>query len=316
MGFGGALIWTGIARNLKSKYPDKKVVFSYRYRGSLTDYIFRRPRQEPTNPDHIIYKHNEDIECVSDHITWILKKWLYRQDNIIIVDMENPVYFYYEKDTAERIFYKTGRHAIQIACDVHNIPNAKLQPKIKLSEKENERANRLLKSHNLLPNQYICIEPHAKKEFTPNKAWFWENWQDLVNHINQYISDNHIFCKLVQIGVETDRVLNGVVDLTGKSTFRQTAHILKNAITLLSYMGGLVHLSKAVGKKNIVIISAWEPLELASYPDDINLYTDIDCKNCGLKIPCPINRKCMAAITVQQVYEVVKSVLKAFINNK
>jgi len=48
---------------------------------------------------------------------------------------------------------------------------------------------------------------------------------------------------------------------------------------------------------------------LASYPSDINFYTDIDCKNCGLKIPCPINRKCMSAITVEQVFDAVKSVL-------
>ena len=316
MGFGGALIWTGIARNLKSKYPDKRVIFYYRYRGSLKDYILKPFRTEPSHPEHVIYKYNEDIECVCDHLTWLLKKWFYRQGISIIVDLDNPAYFYYERDRAERIFYKTGRHAIQIGCDVHNIPNAKLQPKIKLSDREKERANRLLKSHGLFSNQYICIEPHAKKEFTPNKAWFWKNWQELVNHINRYVRDNHISCNLVQIGVKTDRVLKGVVDLTGKTSFRETAHILKNAITFLSYMGGLTHLSKAVGKKNIVIISAWEPLELASYPDDINLYTDIDCKNCGLKIPCPINRKCMAAITVQQVYEVVKSVLKAFINNK
>jgi ADP-heptose:LPS heptosyltransferase len=230
--------------------------------------------------------------------------------------MDNPDYLYHKDDTGEKIFYKTGKHAIQIACDVHNISNARLQPKIWLSRKEIASANHLLKANGLLKNQYICTEPHAKKGFTPNKAWFWENWQRLVNLTNQYIHDNHIPCKLVQIGVSTNKVLDGVVDLTGKTTFRETAQILKNSITFISYIGGLTHLSKAVGKKNIVLVSAWEPLELASYPGDVNFYTDIECKNCGLKIPCPINRKCMSAITVEQVYEAVKSMLKAFINTK
>jgi len=27
MGFGGALIWTGIAYNLKKKYPEKEIIF-------------------------------------------------------------------------------------------------------------------------------------------------------------------------------------------------------------------------------------------------------------------------------------------------
>lgn len=309
MGFGGALIWTGLAYNLKRQWPDKKAVFLYER--SLHDCIFRKP-----HPDHIVYQNNKDIDCIFDHIVWRFKKWQFNLNDVIIVDMTNPAYLYYEKDTAERIFYKTGKHAIQIACDVYNIPNAELQPRIELSEKEINNANRLLESSGLLPKQYICIEPHAKKDFTPNKAWFWENWQDLVDLINRYIRDNNLTCKLVQIGLPTDKVLDGVIDLTGKAAFRETAQILKKAITFIGYIGGLTHLSKAVGKRNIVLVSAWEPLELASYPDDINFYTDIECKNCGLKIPCPINRKCMSAITVEQVYEAVKSMLKEFINTK
>ncbi len=309
MGLGGALIWTGLAHNLKSKYQDKKIIFFYRYRGSLVNYILGCCRRKLTNPDHIIYKHNKDIKCVSDHMAWRFRKWFFRPDNIIIVDMDNSDYFYYENDTEEKIIYKTGKHAIQIACDVHNISRARLQPKIWLSKKEIAAANHLLEANGLLTNQYICVEPHAKKEFTPNKAWFWENWQCLIDLINRYIQDNNLTCKLVQIGLPTNKVLNGVVDLTGKTTFRETAQILKNSITFIGYVGGLTHLSKAVGKKNIVLVSAWEPLELATYPDDINFYTDIDCKNCGLKIPCPINRKCMQQITVEQVFEAVKSVL-------
>ena len=309
MGLGGALIWTGLACNLKNKWPDKKVIFLYGK--SLRNFIFRKP-----HPDHAAYQNNSDIDYIFDHIAWRFKKGKFNPQDTTIVDMANPAYFYYEKDTTERIFYKTGRHAIQIACDVHNIPNAKLQPRIEPSEKEIGRANRLLKGHGLLPNRYICIEPHAKKEFTPNKAWFWENWQRLMDLINRYIHDNNLTCKLVQIGLPTDKVLDGVIDLTGETSFRETAQILKKSITFIGYIGGLLHLSKAVGKKNIVLVSAWEPLELASYPDDVNFYTDIECKNCGLKIPCPINRKCMSAITVEQVYEAVKSMLKAFINTK
>jgi ADP-heptose:LPS heptosyltransferase len=304
VGFGGALIWTGLAYNLKQKWPEKQIVFLYDR--SLRDFILRRP-----HPDHSVYRYNKDIDCICDRITWRFKKNRFSNDDIIIVDMSNPAYFYYEKDTKERIFYKTGRHAIQIACDVHNIPNAELHPRIELSDKEITSANRLLESYGLLSNQYICIEPHAKKEFTPNKAWFWENWQRLIDFINRYIHDNNLACKLVQIGLPTDKVLNGAVDLAGKTTFRETAQILKMAITFIGYIGGLTHLSKAVGKRSIVLVSAWEPFELASYPDDINFYTDIDCKNCGLKTPCPINRKCMRQITVEQVFETLKSVLES-----
>jgi ADP-heptose:LPS heptosyltransferase len=303
MGYGGALIWTGLAHNLKNKYPDKNIVFLYRR--SLRNFIFRNHL-----PDHVIYKNNEDISYVVDNITWHFKKWFFSPEEVIVVDMGNPECVYYEKDTENQIFYKTGRHAIQIACDVYNISDAELRPKICLTKEEIDNANRLLRSHGLSKNRYICLEPHAKKEFTPNKAWFWENWQRLVELTNQYIHGNHFACRLVQVGTATDKVLDGVVDLTGKSSFRETGEILRNSITFIGYIGGLTHLSKAVGKRSIVLVSAWEPLELASYPDDINFYTDIDCKNCGLKIPCPINRKCMGEITVEQVFEAVKTTLE------
>lgn len=309
MGFGGALIWTGLAYNLKRKWPDKKVVFLYEK--SLRERLLGKP-----HPDHVVYRNNKGIDYIFEHIVWRFKKRKFNLQDVIVVDMANPAYSYYEKDTTERIFYKTGGHAIQIACDVHSIPNAELQPIIELSGEEINSANRLLENYGLLPGRYICIEPHAKKKFTPNKAWFWENWQRLIDLTNRYIQENNLTCKLVQIGLPADRVLNGVVDLTGKTTFRETAQILKSSITFIGYVGGLSHLSRAVGKKNIVLVSAWEPLELASYPDDINFYTDIDCKNCGLKIPCPINRKCMSAITVEQVYEAVRSMIREFINTK
>lgn len=300
MGLGGALIWTGLAYNLKNKWPDKKVIFLYER--SLRNFALRKHQ-----PDHVVYQNNEDIDRIFDHITWRFKRRKFNPHDVIIVDTANPAYFYYEKDTKEKIFYKTGGHAIQVACNVHNISNATLQPRIKLSKKEIDKANRLLNSYSLSANQYICVEPHAKKGFTPNKTWFWENWQHLVKLTNRYIRDNHLDYRLVQIGVATDKVLDEVVNLTGKSNFRETGEILKNSITFIGYIGGLVHLSKAVGKKSIVLVSAWEPFELASYPDDINFYTDIDCKNCGLKIPCPINRKCMQQITVEQVFKAVKS---------
>ncbi len=307
MGYGGALIWTGLARNLKNKYPAKKIVFVYEK--SLRDFIFRKHY-----PDHIVYKNNKDINCIVDDITWRLKKWAFTSDNVIVVDMRNPACRYHEKDTENRIFYKTGRHAIQIACDVYDIPDAKLQPQICLTDEEIDNANSLLRTHGLSKNQYICIEPHAKEAFTPNKSWFWENWQSLVEIINRYIADNNFSCKVVQVGATTEKVLDGVVDLTGKTTFREAGGILSKALLLISCEGGLAHLARAVKKRNIVLMSSLAPRELFSYPSNVNFYTNIECKNCGLKVPCPINRKCMKAITPEQVFEALKSSLKELLD--
>jgi len=302
MGYGGALIWTGLARNLKIHYPEKKIIFLYKK--PIRNLLFYKPHS-----DHIIYKNNSDISLIIDKVSWLFIKHKFNKNEIILVDMDKPSYLYWEKDTKEKIYYKTGAHAIQIACNVHGITNAILQPKIVLTSEEENKVNKLLKTYGLEENKYICIEPHAKISFSPNKAWFWDHWEALVCRINKLIFDRSLDFKIVQIGLKTDKILKGVIDLTGSTSFRETSRIISYSRTFIGCEGGLVHLSQAVCKNSIVLISAMMPKELVAYPKNINFYTDIECKHCGLKIPCPINRKCMQGISVESVFESFKKLL-------
>lgn len=303
MGYGGALIWTGLARNLKQRHPEKKVVFLYRR--SLKDFLRGKP-----HPDHGIYDNNPDIAGIYDLHVWPLLKWKFPKD-AIIVSMNRPEYGYAFEETGCNIRYKTGRHAIQIACDVHHIDNADLRPKICLRTEEKRHVDKLLASHGLEPGKYICIEPHSKESFTPNKAWFWENWQQLIARLHSFLDREFPETKIVQIGAPGGDLLEGVIDFTGKTSFRQAAQLLENSLTLITYMGGLVHLAKAVGRRSVVLISAWEPYELAAYPDDTNLYTHIECENCGLLTPCPKDRECMKCITVDSVYNAAVRLIRS-----
>ena len=107
---------------------------------------------------------------------------------------------------------------------------------------------------------------------------------------------------IVPVGAPGGKILKGVVNITGKSTFREAAGILENSFIFISYVGGLTHLAATVEKTCIVLMSAWEPEELTVYPENINLYSKIDCANCGLKVPCPIERECMKRITTDDVF--------------
>ena len=216
MGYGGALIWTGLARNLKREHPDKKVVFLYGW--------------SPTkNKDHVIYQNNKDIEGVWSYLIWKLKRKKYNLDDVIEVDMENPAYMYCVLRDGKYV-HKTGKHAIQIACDVHGIDNAELKPRIRLTKKEFDYSERLMWNYSLtyriINKPFICIEPDVKG-ILQTKAWIWERWQELVNKLSEKYT-------IAQIGVKGSKVLGGVVDLTGKTTFRQTANILKSSLFLIS----------------------------------------------------------------------------------
>lgn len=294
MGYGGALIYSGLARNLKQKFPKKKVIFAYPL--NLDELLWHRAAL-----DRLVWKHNEDIDMIINQLHWSLIRHRYPPAETIVINIDDPHYFYWVKNHGTWIEYKQGKHAIQIACDIHDIKNADLRPKIVLSLPEKEKVKRLLKRNNLTPGQYLCIEPHTKETFSPNKAWFWERWQELVGRLKDFT--------IVQIGTAGSKILDGTINLTGQTTFRETAEVLAHAKLLISAEGGLPHLAAAVGTPAVVLLSNVLPPELVAYPQNKNLYADQTCVCRGLKTPCPRGRACMAAITVDQVYRAAREVL-------
>jgi ADP-heptose:LPS heptosyltransferase len=305
MGLGGGLIWTGVVRNLKDKFPNARIYLLYR--PGIKSLIFRLPYSEAevfvNNPDicGVVTKFSFEYPCLV--LRGIFNK------NILLVDINDKKLCYWDSFKHNRMIYKQGRHAIAVGCEKWGIANPKLCTRIELLESEKLAAQKILDQYNLKTGEYIVIEPHVKDENTPNKLWKFENWQMLVDRLNEWIKINNLNCAVVQVGVRNSKVLDGVTDMTGKTTFRQVAYVLKNARLLIAHEGGLVHLAKAVNTKAVVLIGALLPKELMAYPDNINFYTDINCKNCGLFEPCPKNRRCMEDISVDKVFKAVKEQL-------
>lgn len=297
MGVGGALIWTGLTRNLKKQYPDQRIYLIYR-RTCKNLVLFRR------HPEAFVYENNDDIEDVVPNNS--LKFLMLKVKNIfnkkmILVDMSDPDAHYWNKVDKFKIYHKTGKHAIQFACDSFGIKDASIKPKLALRHSEKQKVDTLIEQ-NFQNRDFIVIDPNCKRTFTPNKDWFWDRWQKLVDKLNKHFSENNLKISILQTGIKGVKVLNGVVDFTGLLTFREVARILERSLFVISHAGGLSHLASAVDTKAIVLTSAWEPKELFAYEGQIILHSDIECKNCGMIIPCEKNRLCMRKISVNQVF--------------
>jgi ADP-heptose:LPS heptosyltransferase len=116
--------------------------------------------------------------------------------------------------------------------------------------------------------------------------------------------------EIVQVGAEGGSLLNDVVDLRGKTSFRETKRILEKSLFFITTEGGLAHLAASIPKKSFVLISARSPKDILAYPFNVNFYSEVDCKNCGLIKPCPVGLKCMKLITVDAVHDEIKRELK------
>ncbi|MFH0740194.1 MAG: glycosyltransferase family 9 protein [bacterium] len=227
----------------------------------------------------------------------------FKQKDWIIVKMDNPELHYWEKDEKEKITYKSGKHAIEWECEYFKIKNILLKPVLRLTDKELKKVDELLIVHNLKSKDFIVIEPNSKTSFAPNNQWFFDRWQELADLLKKKGQ------VMVQLGPDGSPVLSGVVNLTGKTSFREAVGLIGKAKLFVGYSGGLMHGARAMDVMAVILASGFEPLELANYPQNLNIYKKVECANCGLKTPCPFGRKCMEKITVEEVYNSILDII-------
>jgi ADP-heptose:LPS heptosyltransferase len=129
------------------------------------------------------------------------------------------------------------------------------------------------------PPPFITIEPNSKTNYTPNRIYPFEKWQNIVNALKDKIP-------FVQVGAEGSRVLENVIDWTGQSSFKNTAGMIGFSRLFLSSEGGLVHAATSVDTKSVVIITGYQAEKMVAYPQNINVNISSHGP-CGLKIECP-----------------------------
>jgi len=142
------------------------------------------------------------------------------------------------------------------------------------------------------------------------KCWPTPHWNELV----RMLKDRGY--KVVTLGKQFEEKVDGAVDLTGMTTFFETAALIAKARFHIDSESGLVHIARGVGTRSIVLFGP-TPVECFGYGDNINLETPIECRGCwwssdywwrdcphGYAAPVP----CMAKITPQMVMEKVEEI--------
>lgn len=303
MGYGGALIWTGLARNLKKEFPDKKIIFVYTL--SLKNILLLK-----RNPDFEIYTNNPDVTLVTNNFFAPLFALWFTKNKTIVVNLHEKKYHYWISDTSEKMVYRQDGHAITIACAAFQLSNVELKTRLQLTENEQVVVKKLLQKYNLSYKKYICIEPNAKKTFTANKQWPWQHWQEFTNILQTWIDEHAPDYKIVQIGAPQSPALTGVLQLTGKTTFRQVKEIIDHAAMVISNEGGVAHLAASSETVAIVIANPSLPPQLMTYPQHVTIFPPTGIHNCGLKKNCPICSDLLQSITPTVVFEKTTAVIE------
>lgn len=108
----------------------------------------------------------------------------------------------------------------------------------------------------------------------------------------------------------TNRMRNRPVMLTGKTSLDQITSVLAAVDLIVTNDTGPAHIGAALGRPAIVIFGPTNPLTTRPFsPAAEILRHPPDCAPCMLR-DCPIDHRCMTAITVDEVFERSHALLK------
>ena len=263
MGLGGYLTWTAAAREIvKAVGPHVKCMPVEKHGH------FLKPVDSP------VFRNNSDF--------FIATQGIPENHYIFPLVLNNPDANYCKKDTPDRAFHRPEKHIISQVCEVYGIQNPELRCYLNVTLEDQLYIEKIIK-RDLLDKDFITIEPNSKINYTKNRVYPFEKWQEIVDNLGKKI-------KVVQIGSKDSKVLDGVIDLTGKTNFLQAAELISNSKMFLSTEGGLVHAATAMETTSLVIITGYQSSKMVAYPQNINI--DISSHGpCGLKNTCPLCTK-------------------------
>lgn len=206
-----------------------------------------------------------------------------------------PWYTSYNNITDQDI--SPSKHIVHLMCEKVNIESPSIiKPFIYLSDYEKKKGE-------LYKNQ-ICVHSTGSgaRHYMANKDWFTDRFEEVVAYLNSDYS-------VLQIGLSTDPLLKGTIDLRGKTTIRETASILFNSKFFIGQVGFLMHLARAVDCRSVILYGGRESPLQTGYDFNINLYSSINCSPCWYSNYCPNNKICMDIIRADDVIRAVEKLL-------
>ena len=200
--------------------------------------------------------------------------------NSIAVDLSRKETNYCLSDSPDKAVLRTDKHIIEIQCEYYGISNPDLKCDLFFTNEEVDNINNLCKT---LPKRFLTIEPNSKSTYTVNRQYPFKKWQNVVRVLLKDI-------EIVQTGCKDSPLLDGVIDVRGKTSFREACLLIGKSDLFVSIEGGLVHGATATKTQSLVIIGGYASHKLIKYPD--NFYIDISSHgHCGMKKMCELCKK-------------------------
>ena len=210
-------------------------------------------------------------------------------------------YYLYLVTALEQFLYQTS-----------NICEADPDASLELSESRRQEAAHLLQTYGLNTDRSIvAICPGSINSRA--KRWPAESFAKLADKLLDERRQVVFVGSPAESEVSrevTNRMRNKPAVLTGKTTIDQLASILGVVDLVVTNDTGPAHIAAALGRPTLVIFGPTNPLTTRPFSGQAEILRHPpDCAPCMLR-DCPIDHRCMTAITVEEVLEQSNAMLK------
>lgn len=196
-----------------------------------------------------------------------------------------------------------AEHILAIMCRKARLQgNITLRPYLFLADEE-RRTSRRAKMQVVIQ----CIGA-ASRSAMVNKLWKVERFQNVVNRLKDRWGPS---IALIQIGASDDPALEGIEDLRGQTSIRESAVLLNASDCFVGTVGFLMHLARSVECRSVIIYGGREHSWQSGYVCNENLDSDVECAPCWKWNDCDYDRKCMDIISVETVVSAVERTLSS-----
>jgi heptosyltransferase-1 len=180
---------------------------------------------------------------------------------------------------------------------------------VHLEKRDETAARELLEGHGIT-GKYAVIFPFASK---PQKEWKKHGWSD----VSDALITSHRLPPIILGGRGdmpkacdiTSFSRMGTLDLTGKTTLRQSAALVKHASLFIGGDTGMTHMAIGFGVPTVAIFGSTFPYDNTDLENVAILYRALDCSPCKRNPSCGGNFRCMEEITMEEVRSAVEKVL-------
>jgi ADP-heptose:LPS heptosyltransferase len=172
----------------------------------------------------------------------------------------------------ENAVSKMCEHFTKVICNMYNVEHDNIYPDYYPLPSEDEKGRRFvsrLKRPVILMQTFTGISPKDNIRVSNNKHWKLE-------FTTKFASIASSSCTLLHIGLRDDPIIPNTIPIVGFS-IREIISILKYVDTFLCVDSFLNHASAITRKKGVVLWGK-SPVEVFSYPHNINVYKDGLCE--------------------------------------